>query len=237
MIDLATGGPGVPPASGRTVDSSHDWSRAAPEISDGGWEWAGSALSARTPDAPERPTLPAVPPPAPVDHEPVRVVRTDAVVLAGRDLSVLDTAALCARFGLDPIPSVIVLIEPAAPHLAPVVRFVVPPRLSSSIAASPPSYRTRDGRVELDVRSRTVCVDGSVVPLSRLEFDLLACLMASSAAVVDRAELLERVWGYSTGSTATITVHVQQLRRKIEQNPRQPVHILTARGIGYRFEL
>ena len=51
-----------------------------------------------------------------------------------------------------------------------------------------------------------------------------------------REELLERVWGYSFGDTATVTVHVRRLREKIEVTPSEPQHLVTVWGVGYRWD-
>jgi DNA-binding response OmpR family regulator len=48
--------------------------------------------------------------------------------------------------------------------------------------------------------------------------------------------LLERVWGFSSGDTATVTVHVRRLREKIETDPSDPRHLLTVWGVGYRWD-
>ncbi|HKH30466.1 MAG TPA: response regulator transcription factor [Gaiellaceae bacterium] len=90
--------------------------------------------------------------------------------------------------------------------------------------------------IVLDPRSRSVTVDGRAVDLTTREFDLLAFLMQHPGQVFDRAELLEQVWGYTFGSTPTVTVHVQRLRRKIERDPEHPEHVTTVWGSGYRFD-
>jgi DNA-binding response OmpR family regulator len=92
------------------------------------------------------------------------------------------------------------------------------------------------GPIVVDPRSRTVTVDGDPVELTTREFDLLAFLMEHSGQVFDRNELLEQVWGYSFGSTPTVTVHVQRLRRKVERDPEHPRHVTTVWGSGYRFD-
>jgi len=92
------------------------------------------------------------------------------------------------------------------------------------------------GSIVLDPRSRSVTVDGRPVELTTREFDLLAFLMQHPGQVFDRAELLEQVWGYTFGSTPTVTVHVQRLRRKIERDPEHPEHVTTVWGSGYRFD-
>jgi DNA-binding response OmpR family regulator len=92
------------------------------------------------------------------------------------------------------------------------------------------------GPIVLDPRSRSVRVDGREVDLTTREFDLLAFLMEHPGQVFDRSELLEQVWGYTFGSTPTVTVHVQRLRRKIEAEPEHPRYVTTVWGSGYRFD-
>ena len=53
--------------------------------------------------------------------------------------------------------------------------------------------------------------------------------------ICDFAELLEQVWGYRFGDTATVTVHIRRLRTKLEADPRHPAHLETVWGVGYRF--
>ena len=84
-------------------------------------------------------------------------------------------------------------------------------------------------RVEL--RSRTVTIDGVSVTLRTLEFELLAELARHPGHVVTRGRLLDRVWGVSfAGGTRTVDVHVAQLRKKLGR----PELIQTVRGVGYR---
>ena len=68
------------------------------------------------------------------------------------------------------------------------------------------------------------------------EFDLLVHFLANPGQAFRREELLESVWGWTFGDTATVTVHVRRLREKLEDDPSDPRHLLTVRGIGYRFE-
>ncbi len=91
--------------------------------------------------------------------------------------------------------------------------------------------------LHIDLRSRTVRVGSDPIALTAREFDLLAFLALHPDQVFRRDELLERVWGYSVGDTATVTVHVRRLRSKIEGGPNSPAHIETVWGVGYRFRL
>ena len=70
------------------------------------------------------------------------------------------------------------------------------------------------------------------------EFDLLLCLARNQGVVLSRETLLTRVWGYDYPvDTRTVDVHIRWLREKIESQPSTPVHLLTVRGLGYRFAL
>jgi DNA-binding response OmpR family regulator len=78
---------------------------------------------------------------------------------------------------------------------------------------------------------------GDAVALTPKEYDLLIALMDRAGTVVPRADLLSVVWGYQQDvSTRTVDIHVSELRAKLEPNPAQPVHIITVRKTGYRFE-
>ena len=93
------------------------------------------------------------------------------------------------------------------------------------------------GEVEINRAARTVKRLGERVALTPKEFDLLIALMDRAGTVVPRGELLSAVWGYQHDvSTRTVDIHVSELRAKLEPNPAQPVHIITVRKTGYRFE-
>jgi DNA-binding response OmpR family regulator len=91
------------------------------------------------------------------------------------------------------------------------------------------------GAITVDPAARTVSVDGRDVELTAREFDLLAFLLRHRDRVFRRDELLEHVWGYRVGETATVTVHIRRLRTKIEPDPSRPRHLETVWGVGYRF--
>jgi DNA-binding response OmpR family regulator len=96
----------------------------------------------------------------------------------------------------------------------------------------------RFGGVEIDPRSRTVLRQGREVPLTPKEFDLLLALAERCGAVAQRAELLGEVWGYANTDvpTRTIDIHVAELRKKLEDDPSNPKHLLTVRKVGYRLQ-
>ncbi len=87
----------------------------------------------------------------------------------------------------------------------------------------------------IDVGRRRVTVFGREVMLKALELELLSYFLMHPDEPITRARLLEAVWGYSIGGTATVTVHVRRLREKIEVDPANPVLIRTVWGIGYQF--
>jgi len=94
----------------------------------------------------------------------------------------------------------------------------------------------RAGRLEVDVSARQAWVDGEPVAFTAREFELLVFFMRSPRVVFRREELLERVWGWTYGDSATVTVHVRRIREKIETDPAEPRLIATVWGVGYRFE-
>jgi DNA-binding response OmpR family regulator len=91
------------------------------------------------------------------------------------------------------------------------------------------------GAIEIDLAARSVHVAAEPVQLPTREFELLAFLAQHPDKTFSRQELLDRVWGYSFGDTATVTVHVRRIRSKIEADPRTPSHLETVWGVGYRF--
>jgi two-component system, OmpR family, response regulator RegX3 len=74
------------------------------------------------------------------------------------------------------------------------------------------------------------------VPLPLKEFELLELLLANAGRVLTRDVLIDRIWGPNYfGDTKTLDVHMKRLRQKVEEDPHQPAHLLTVRGLGYRF--
>lgn len=93
----------------------------------------------------------------------------------------------------------------------------------------------RFGEVEVDSATRSVRRAGQDVPVTPMEFDLLVALLRRRGAVASRLDLLKEVWGYSSAVlTRTVDTHIGELRRKLEQDPSAPRHILTVRKAGYR---
>ncbi len=92
------------------------------------------------------------------------------------------------------------------------------------------------GDLEVDLRSHEVRLAALPVSLTAKEFDLLAYLMRHPRRAFRREALLEAVWGFTTGDTSTVTVHIRRLRAKIEPDPSAPRYVCTVWGVGYRFE-
>ncbi len=93
------------------------------------------------------------------------------------------------------------------------------------------------GPVRMDVERHVVTVDGSSVQLPLKEFELLEVLLRNTGRVLTRMQLIDRVWGADyVGDTKTLDVHIKRLRAKVELDPGNPRHIITVRGLGYKFE-
>jgi DNA-binding response OmpR family regulator len=91
------------------------------------------------------------------------------------------------------------------------------------------------GDLRIDVPGAEVTRDGTVLPLTRTEFKLLAELAGAEGKVLSREQLLSKVWGYGYfGDSRIVDVHIRRLRLKIEHDPASPTHLVTARGLGYR---
>ncbi|MEO6410974.1 MAG: response regulator transcription factor [Pedococcus sp.] len=93
------------------------------------------------------------------------------------------------------------------------------------------------GPVRMDVERHIVTVSGEPTQLPLKEFELLEMLLRNTGRVLTRMQLIDRVWGSDyVGDTKTLDVHVKRLRAKIEPDPADPRHIVTVRGLGYKFE-
>ena len=95
----------------------------------------------------------------------------------------------------------------------------------------------RFGEIDVDISARAVHRDGQPVSLTPMEFDLLLALLRRRGAVASRLELMKEVWGYHASVVSrTVDTHVAELRRKLEEDPAMPRHILTVRKAGYRLQ-
>jgi DNA-binding response OmpR family regulator len=93
------------------------------------------------------------------------------------------------------------------------------------------------GNIEIEPKARTLKKAGKPVALAPKEYDLLMALIAREGAVALRLELIQEVWGYPGDVlTRTVDTHIAELRRKLEDDPAKPRHILTVRKTGYRLQ-
>jgi two-component system, OmpR family, response regulator RegX3 len=109
--------------------------------------------------------------------------------------------------------------------------------LRRSSAESAPDGRVLEGGdIRLDSERFEVTVKGDQVHLPRKEFELLELLMEYQGRVLTRETLIDRVWGSDYyGDTRTLDVHIKRLRAKCESDSHRPEHLLTIRGLGYKF--
>lgn len=104
-------------------------------------------------------------------------------------------------------------------------------------ASPPPSQQFTVGDLLIDVGCLEATRDGLPLPLTRTEFKLLAELAGAEGAICSREHLLSKVWGYGYfGDSRIVDVHVRRLRLKVERDPANPQHVVTARGLGYRLK-
>ena len=107
------------------------------------------------------------------------------------------------------------------------------PGAAATLGATP---TLEAGPLLIDAARHQVSWSGRQLALRPKEFDLLLCLARNPGVVLSRETLLARVWGYDYPvDTRTVDVHIRWLREKIEAQPSTPVHLLTVRGLGYRF--
>ena len=107
-------------------------------------------------------------------------------------------------------------------------------RVGKEAPQGPTEMRFTD--LVIDRRSHEVRVRGEVVSLTPTEFRLLEVLAGEPGRALTRLELLDRVFGYDfEGFKRTIDVHVKNLRKKIEPDPKHPTYVQTVYGVGYKF--
>lgn len=104
-------------------------------------------------------------------------------------------------------------------------------------AARVASGPVRFGEIVVDPSGRVVSRAGYPVELSPKEFDLLWALIEAQGAARSRNELMQQVWGYEASVLSrTVDTHVAELRRKLEEQPAEPRHLITVRKVGYRLQ-
>jgi len=94
------------------------------------------------------------------------------------------------------------------------------------------------GDVIINARERRVYVGDKEIELKNKEYELLLFMASNPGIVFGKEALYERIWGMDAlGDTATVAVHINRLREKIEREPSEPDHVQTVRGVGYRFKI
>ena len=120
-----------------------------------------------------------------------------------------------------------VLVARVKAHLARYRRLTGSERTSGEIQI---------GGIRLNEETHRVYVDGREVELANKEYELLLFFMLNVDVVFSREQLYERIWGWDAmGDSATVAVHINRLRKKIEQDPANPRYIVSVWGAGYRF--
>jgi two-component system response regulator RegX3 len=101
----------------------------------------------------------------------------------------------------------------------------------------PPDEQLDGGPVQMDVSRHEVRVGGEVTAFPPKEFELLEALLRRKGRLLTREFLIDHVWGHDyVGDTKTLDVHVKRIRHKIEADPHDPAHLVTVRGLGYKFQ-
>jgi two-component system response regulator RegX3 len=109
-------------------------------------------------------------------------------------------------------------------------------RVRTPAAVVPADEVLVGGPTRMDVARHEVTVRAEPVALPPKEFELLEAFLRRKGRLLTRDFLIEEVWGVDYyGDTRTLDVHVKRLRRKLEEDPHHPVHLLTVRGLGYKF--
>jgi two-component system response regulator RegX3 len=101
----------------------------------------------------------------------------------------------------------------------------------------PQRKRLEAGDIVIDEERHEVTVGGKVVEMPLMEYRLLEIFMKNPGKALPREYLISQAWGGDFyGQTKTLDVHIRRLREKVEDDPAAPGHIITVRGVGYRFE-
>jgi two-component system catabolic regulation response regulator CreB len=160
---------------------------------------------------------------------------TPIIVLTSRDDEADRVAAL--ETGADDYVQKPFSTREIVARVRAVLRRVQPPTplINTGTTPAPASAREEPPVLSVDEATRRAHVHGREVELTRVEFDLLACMLAAPGRVFTRAQLIDRVWGDGFAITdRTIDSHVKGLRRKVEAAGGNATLIETVRGVGYR---
>ncbi|MCR5616701.1 MAG: response regulator transcription factor [Clostridiales bacterium] len=92
-----------------------------------------------------------------------------------------------------------------------------------------------DGKLKVDIKNRTVFVDGTEKKLTSMEFSLLCYLIENKNRLITKSELFDNVWKDRFTSDGTLNVHIRKLREAVEDDPKNPVRIVTVWKEGYKY--
>ena len=94
-----------------------------------------------------------------------------------------------------------------------------------------------DGNIEVNKTAMSVKKDGEKLTMTLKEYELLVLFLENAGKTLQKDWLFNKVWGFDSFSEpSTLTVHINKLRDKIEENPKKPEHIITVWGVGYKYE-
>ena len=94
-----------------------------------------------------------------------------------------------------------------------------------------------DGFLKINLEMRTVERAGERVSLTLTEYRLLEYLVSHNGCILSHQQILDAVWGPGYGEWGYVKLYIMYLRRKLEEDPRNPKYIITEHGLGYRFEI
>ena len=109
-------------------------------------------------------------------------------------------------------------------------------RATATAAGGQDEEPLRAGDLTIDLTAKMVCRDGQQVRLTPTEWSILELLARNHGKLVSRSQLLHHIWGPAERKeTSYLRVYLAQLRRKLEDDPAHPRHLVTEAGLGYRF--
>ena len=109
-------------------------------------------------------------------------------------------------------------------------------RRSSILKVDKEELYYENGRFKIDFERHEVLINNKKIDVTLKEFELLGILIRNRGKILRREILLDKIWGYEyIGETRTVDVHIRYLRKKIEEDDKNPKLIETIRGVGYRF--
>jgi two-component system response regulator RegX3 len=139
------------------------------------------------------------------------------------------------RLGADDYVAKPFSVEQLVLRIGAVLRRTRPAAISSIV------LRSAGGpEVVIDTANLAATRGTESITFTRREMEILEYLSAHTGRPVSRDELLNQVWGYAKGAdieTRTVDIHIAKLRRKLETDPKEPVHLTTVRGAGYRLHV